>query len=103
MNPTAASDSLGAVTNRFDALRHMVGNTPLLAVRFRSRGEPRVLYAKAEYFNMTGSIKDRMAFHVLKRAYETGAIRPGDTIAEARAATPASRSPPSAARSDTRW
>jgi cysteine synthase A len=81
MNPTVPSTP--AAPNRFQALRHMVGNTPLLAVRFRYRGAPRVLYAKAEHFNMTGSIKDRMAFHVLKRAYETGAIRPGDTIAEA--------------------
>ncbi len=68
---------------RFEALRHMVGNTPLLAVHFRYRGECRTLYAKAEHFNMTGSIKDRMAFHVLRRAYERGDIRPGDTIAEA--------------------
>lgn len=75
--------SLNSLQGRFDALRHMVGNTPLLAVRFRYQGEPRVIYAKAEYFSMTGSIKDRMAFHVLRRAYETGTIRPGDTIAEA--------------------
>ncbi len=81
MEPT--TESTGDGGSRFAALRHMVGNTPLLAVRFRFRGEPRVIYAKAEYFNMTGSIKDRMAFHVLKRAYETGVIRPGDTIAEA--------------------
>ncbi len=81
MNPTA--DSASAATSKFAALRHMVGNTPLLAVRFRYRDEPRTIYAKAEHFNMTGSIKDRMAFHVLKRAYETGAIRPGDAIAEA--------------------
>jgi len=43
----------------------------------------RVIYAKAEHLNMTGSIKDRMAFHILKRAYQKGHIQPGDTIAEA--------------------
>src|SRR6266498_5122959 len=32
---------------------------------------------------MTGSIKDRMAFHILKKAYEEGRRKPGDTIAEA--------------------
>jgi cysteine synthase A len=32
---------------------------------------------------MTGSIKDRMAFHILKKAYEDGRIQPGDTIVEA--------------------
>jgi cysteine synthase len=72
-----------AVPDRFVELREMIGNTPLLRLRFRYRGEPRVLYAKAEHINLTGSIKDRMAFHILERAYREGAIKPGDTIAEA--------------------
>lgn len=61
----------------------MIGNTPLLAIRFSFRGKERVVYAKAEHLNMTGSIKDRMAFHILKKAYEEGRIRARDTIAEA--------------------
>jgi cysteine synthase len=68
---------------RFKQLRHMIGNTPLLAIRFSFRGVERVIYAKAEQLNMTGSIKDRMAFHILKKAYEEGRIQPGDMIAEA--------------------
>ena len=68
---------------RFRQLKHMIGNTPLLAIRFRFRGTVRVIYAKAEQLNMTGSIKDRMAFHILKKAYSEGRIQPGDTIAEA--------------------
>ena len=68
---------------RFKQLKHMIGNTPLLAIRFAFRGRERVIYAKAEHLNMTGSIKDRMAFHILKRAYQEGCIQPGDTIAEA--------------------
>lgn len=70
-------------TRRFSDLRHMVGNTPLLAIRCRYRGQPRTIYAKAEHMNITGSIKDRMAFHILRRAYRDGRIRPGDTIVEA--------------------
>jgi cysteine synthase len=61
----------------------MVGNTPLLAVHFRYRGRKRVLYAKAEHMNLTGSIKDRMAFHILKTAYQSGQLKAGDLIAEA--------------------
>ena len=61
----------------------MIGNTPLVAIRFRFRGKARVIYAKAEHLNMTGSIKDRMAFHILKQAYGEGRISPGDTIVEA--------------------
>jgi len=68
---------------RFAELKHMIGNTPLLAIHFTFRGERRVIYAKAEHINMTGSIKDRMAFHILKKAYQTAQIRRGDTIVEA--------------------
>lgn len=68
---------------RLAGLKHLVGNTPLLEVRFRWRGERRTLWAKAEHLNLTGSIKDRMALHILKRAHATGALRPGDRIAEA--------------------
>ena len=72
-----------ATLKKFNALERIVGNTPLLAIDFTYRGQPRVLYAKYEQVNLTGSIKDRMALHVLRRAYESGAIRPGDRIAEA--------------------
>jgi cysteine synthase A len=61
----------------------MIGNTPLLAIRVLYRGKERVVYAKAEHMNLTGSIKDRMAFHILKKAYQEERIQPGDTIAEA--------------------
>ncbi|MBI3662502.1 MAG: PLP-dependent cysteine synthase family protein [Acidobacteria bacterium] len=71
------------ITNRFKSLARMVGNTPLLAIEFTYRGKRRVLHAKSEQLNMTGSIKDRMALHILERAYAEGKIRPGDTIAEA--------------------
>jgi cysteine synthase A len=61
----------------------MVGNTPLLGIECRFRGHQRTVYAKSEQLNLTGSIKDRMALHILKSAYETGQISPGDAIAEA--------------------
>lgn len=67
----------------FKELKHMIGNTPLLAIHFRVNGRERIIYAKAENMNMTGSIKDRMAFHILKKAYQEGRIKPGETIVEA--------------------
>jgi cysteine synthase A len=70
-------------TERFRSLHRLVGNTPLLAVDFRWRGELRVVYAKHEALNLTGSIKDRMALFILEQAYRTGCIKPGDLIAEA--------------------
>ncbi|MEW6127226.1 MAG: PLP-dependent cysteine synthase family protein [Acidobacteriota bacterium] len=69
--------------DRFKDLKHMIGNTPLLAIRFTYKNQARIIYAKAENLNLTGSIKDRMAFHILKKAYQSGKIQPGATIAEA--------------------
>jgi len=68
---------------RLSDLRHLVGNTPLLAIDLEFRGQPRRIYAKAENFNMTGSIKDRMALHILRKGYERGLLKPGAPIAEA--------------------
>ncbi|MGA2586532.1 MAG: cysteine synthase family protein [Candidatus Aminicenantales bacterium] len=68
---------------RIRELSSLIGNTPLLAIEFSYRDEKRIIYAKAENLNMTGSIKDRMAFHILKRAYETGTLVPGGLIIEA--------------------
>lgn len=68
---------------KFRALRRLTGNTPLLGVHFRFEGRECCIYAKSEQLNMTGSIKDRMALHILRKAYEEGKIQPGDTIAEA--------------------
>jgi len=68
---------------RFTGLRHLIGNTPLLAIDYRFRGERRRIFAKSENLNMTGSVKDRMALHVLQKAYARGTIKPGALIAEA--------------------
>ena len=73
--------------NSFDpkiqGLSFLVGNTPLLGIEFIYRGQKRVIYAKAENLNMTGSIKDRMALHILHQAYENGDLKPGSLIIEA--------------------
>ncbi|MFH1501422.1 MAG: cysteine synthase family protein [Candidatus Eisenbacteria bacterium] len=68
---------------RLSGLARLVGNTPLLAVDAAFRGRPRTIYAKAENLNMTGSIKDRMALHILGRAHERGVLEPGARIVEA--------------------
>jgi cysteine synthase A len=71
------------MTERFRSLHRLIGNTPLLAIDLLYRGEPRVIYAKHESLNLTGSIKDRMALFILEHAYREGTIVPGDLIAEA--------------------
>ena len=70
-------------TSKFLALGRLIGNTPLITIHFRFEGKHRVLYAKSEYLNLTGSIKDRMALRILQHAYANHQIAPGYTIAEA--------------------
>ncbi|MFO1055281.1 MAG: cysteine synthase family protein [Planctomycetota bacterium] len=65
-----------------DALCALVGGTPLLEIRLRIDGRAHRVFAKYESMNMTGSVKDRMAAHVLRRAYQRGDLHPGDLIAE---------------------
>lgn len=68
---------------RFQNIAGLIGNTPLLEIHFRYKGEHRRLFAKAEHYNLTGSIKDRVAYHILKKAYWQGTISESDVIVEA--------------------
>ena len=69
--------------SRAQGLRRLIGNTPLLAVEYQLRGRRGTVYAKCEHLNLTGSIKDRMALHILDEATRDGRIEPGSTIVEA--------------------
>ena len=68
---------------RVRGLETLVGNTPMLAIHLTLRGRPRLVFAKSENLNMTGSIKDRMALHILLEGYRRGQLRPGGLIIEA--------------------
>lgn len=81
-HPTGDAPPIDALS-RLAGLRGMVGRTPLLVITLRWRGALRRVYAKAEFLNLTGSIKDRMALHVLHTAAQAGQLKPGDTLAEA--------------------
>ncbi|MGE3274447.1 MAG: PLP-dependent cysteine synthase family protein [Vicinamibacterales bacterium] len=70
-------------TRALRSLHRLIGNTPLLVIHVRFRGQSRRIFAKCESLNLTGSIKDRMALYVLEQAYRDGSIEPGAPIAEA--------------------
>ncbi|KAG8202369.1 hypothetical protein GWM34_02944, partial [Candida africana] len=59
-----------------------IGNTPLLKLPRISESINRNIYAKAEFMNPGGSIKDRAALYIIKDAEEKGLIKPGGTIVE---------------------
>jgi cysteine synthase len=75
--------TLDVPSSKFKALTRLVGNTPLVSIHFRYHGSHRIIFAKSEYLNLTGSIKDRMAVRILEKAYAEGKIAPGHTVAEA--------------------
>ncbi|OYD87118.1 2,3-diaminopropionate biosynthesis protein SbnA [Nostoc sp. 'Peltigera membranacea cyanobiont' 213] len=59
-----------------------IGNTPLIKLEQVSKYDHFQLFGKLEMFNPGGSIKDRPAFNMLKKAFELGKINPETTIIE---------------------
>ncbi|WP_370583059.1 PLP-dependent cysteine synthase family protein [Pedobacter sp. MC2016-24] len=72
-----------ALADKFEHLWHLVGNTPMLELQYDYKGKPGKIYVKCENYNLTGSVKDRMALNIMYEAYNSCAIKPGDTIIEA--------------------
>jgi cysteine synthase B len=64
-------------------ITRLVGNTPLLRVRLFDREFPAVeVYAKAEWFNPGGSVKDRAALSMIEDGERRGALTPDKTIVD---------------------
>jgi cysteine synthase B len=63
-------------------LEDFIGGTPLVRLKRIGGGSNNVLLAKLEGNNPAGSVKDRPAFSMIRRAQERGEIRPGDTLIE---------------------
>lgn len=67
-----------------DHILAQVGNTPLLRLRRLAPANPRVqVYAKAEWFNPGGSIKDRPALYIIEEAERQGLLTPDKIIIDA--------------------
>ena len=64
-------------TRKNEIFRKFGWKTPMLELVFDYKGEKRRIFVKNESYNLTGSIKDRMAFYTLKKAYEKGEIKKG--------------------------
>ena len=66
----------------FKTLEDFVGNTPLVRLKRLPGTTSNTLLAKLEGNNPAGSVKDRPAFSMIRRAQERGDIKPGDTLIE---------------------
>ncbi|GAF79716.1 unnamed protein product [marine sediment metagenome] len=73
-----------AVNDRrvFDNIAEAVGNTPMVRLHRVVEGFPGEVYAKLEFLNPTGSVKDRIARYMVEKAAREGRLRPGGVIVE---------------------
>ncbi|MBT0879712.1 MULTISPECIES: cysteine synthase family protein [unclassified Campylobacter] len=69
--------------NKLKEYAKLVGNTPLVEVEYLYKNKKSKSYFKLEYFNPSGSIKDRMALEIMQNAVKNNEFKAGMSIAEA--------------------
>src|SRR3954451_14354555 len=65
-----------------DSILDTIGNTPLVRLHRCVPANGAELWLKLEYYNPTGSMKDRMALAMIEGAERDGLLSPGDTVVE---------------------
>ena len=75
---------MSAERNRkpFASVLETIGWTPMIRLNRVTRGTLTPVYAKAEFFNPGGSVKDRIGLPIIERAEREGRLKPGGTIVE---------------------
>lgn len=77
-------DNISSASLRvYENILETIGNTPLVRLGRIGRHLPCPLYAKVEYFNPGGSVKDRIALNMIEEAERSGRLKPGGTVVEA--------------------
>ncbi len=66
----------------YDNILQTIGNTPIVKLN-RTGSDSVTIYVKVEAFNPLGSVKDRLAYAIVKDATDSGALSPGQTVVEA--------------------
>lgn len=64
-------------------MKGLIGNTPLVKISYINNGVKHKFFTKLEYYNYTGSIKDRVVYYILKKAREEGKLNLGIPLVEA--------------------
>ncbi len=60
-----------------------IGNTPMVKIKYKRENRVNYIYAKLESYNLTGSIKDRVAYYIITKAKERGVLKSDMPIIEA--------------------
>lgn len=66
----------------YENIRELIGNTPLIQITGFPLPNKVNIYAKLEFFNPGGSVKDRLGLELIRDAEEKGKLKPGGTIIE---------------------
>ena len=63
-------------------IEKLIGNTPMIKINYEYEGKQGSIYTKLEYYNYSGSIKDRIAYYIIKKEKENGNLKEGQAIVE---------------------
>ena len=66
----------------YDSILDLIGHTPLVRLNRIKKGIKATILAKLEYYNPSGSVKDRIALQMVEEAERQGIIKKGDCIVE---------------------
>ena len=67
---------------KINNIKNLITNTPLIEITYSYMGQKNKVYAKCEWYSLTGSIKDRVAYQIFKDAYSKHKLRKGKPIIE---------------------
>lgn len=85
MNRSTLVQTTSATLRVAEDITELMGNTPMLRLRRVAKPEWAAVYAKLEFLNPGGSVKDRAALGIILDAERQGKLQPGSTIVEATA------------------
>ena len=66
----------------YDSILDTIGDTPLVRLNRVTQGLKCRMYAKVEFFNPGGSVKDRIGLGMIEEAERSGRLKPGGTVVE---------------------
>ena len=64
-------------------IENTIGNTPMIKIEYENEGRKKAIYIKLVYYNLTGSIKDRVAYYIINKAKIDGILKENMPIIEA--------------------
>ncbi len=68
--------------HKLESIQQMLNNSPMIEIEYEYLGKTGVIYAKCEWYSLTGSIKDRVAYQIFHDAYKCGALKNGNKVVE---------------------